>query len=222
MKAGQHREETRARELRYWSLPDSLKYYADDLPLYQSLFPFHEINYSTTNILDVGSGPISVFEEITPPNAKVVPYDTLANEYNAIAPNKKFAIHENIPERQYELITMFNMLDHMDEPKELLELLTHYLAPGGRVWIYVHIDRPFSPAEHPQCFRFWRLPKLAGQYFSITSCGLVRQERAGPYAFWAVCSAKLGDRLYISQIAKMAAHYIHFQIARPRSKKIQY
>ena len=71
------------------------------VPLYDELFPIRTLDYSRTKVLDVGAGPISVFEPIAPEGAAIVPYDTLAREYNKLLPHKKFAIRDSLPDGRF-------------------------------------------------------------------------------------------------------------------------
>jgi hypothetical protein len=190
MQLGKPSRESQIAELVFWSKGGSSQW---DLHLryYETVFPIRTISYDQVHILDVGSGPISVWEKHAPSDAQITPYDTLADDYNRIAQNKKFLIHSEIPSGQYTLITLFNCLDHMDDPNELLCGLTRYLDRHGELWVYCHIDRPFSPEEHPQDFRFWQIIKLVHRHYEIKKCGLIREGRLFPYAWWGVCGPRV-------------------------------
>lgn len=220
---GQHRPETQASELAYWEDHGGVKEFDLHLPSYSRVFPISDLDFTTLRILDVGSGPISIFEAVCPADAYVVPYDTLAAQYNRIAPQKKFPVRDTIPAEAFGLITLFNMLDHMDSPGELLEVLTSHLEANGRVWIFVHLDRPFSPAEHPQKFRFWRMAPLIEQYFSIERCGLTREGKF-VYAWWGICRPKDGTPSRMRQIvltARVGLTYARFHTRRAAIKAVK-
>ncbi len=102
-------------ELKYW-IDRGLQEWALHLPFYRRVFALEQINYDWIDVLDVGSWPISVFEALAPSSARVTPYDTLATDYNRIAPSKKFPVTGTLPDRQFDLITIFNCLDHMSTP----------------------------------------------------------------------------------------------------------
>jgi Methyltransferase domain len=214
MVVGRPGEYAQSKELEYWRDHAHKVGYDIHLSTYMRLFPFSSIDYTRDSVFDVGSGPVSSFESIAPADATVVPYDPLADEYNKIVKNKRFPICGSIPARRFTLITLFNVIDHMHQPSELLEELTNHLEENGSLWLYVHIDRPFTPAEHPQCFRFWQIIPLVGRYFDIQYCGLTRQSGLWPYAFWAICKPRQKARPFRSApfIAKLGIqkYYFHF------------
>ena len=167
-------------------------------PLYDRLFALEQVDWQRVNILDVGAGPVSIFEHIAPPGAAIVAYDSLAEEYNKLVPRKKFPITTTIPPAHYRLIAILNCLDHMDDPQELLAYVAPHLHEDGEVWIFCNVDQPYQPDLHPQKFHFWHLIDLTGRFFDIARCGLVREGRLFPYAWWAVCrppSTSAGRRL---------------------------
>ena len=189
---GSPRPENQAAELSFWE--SHLAHWNIHLPAYIRALPFDSIDYGRTAILDVGSGPISIFENIAPPSARVTGYDSLADEYNRLATEKRFPIVSRLPAERFGLISSFNCLDHMDRPDELLAALVPSLEPGGRVWIYVHIGRPFEPELHPQDFRFWHLIRLTNRPFRLLRCGLVQDGLLFPYAWWGVCRDRTSER----------------------------
>ncbi|MGE3400948.1 MAG: methyltransferase domain-containing protein [Vicinamibacterales bacterium] len=159
-------------------------------PIYDRLFTPRAIDWAAARVLDVGAGPVSIFEDTAPAWARIVAYDTLASRYNRLLPDKKFPIVDRIPPGSFSLISVLNCLDHMDAPAELLETLVPRLAPGGTVWIYCNVDQPFDPTLHPQDFRFWDLVLLISRYFDMRRCGLVREGPLFPYGWWAVCGPR--------------------------------
>ncbi len=183
---GRPSADSQAMELDYWEGKGGLAEYDLHLRFYRQVFPFAAIDYAHQSILDVGSGPVSVFERIAPEAAAVTPFDSLGDEYNRIAPAKRFPVRSQLPDERFDVVSAFNCLDHMEAPAELLEALVTRLKPDGRVWIYCHVDRPFDPAEHPQCFRPWQLVWLTGRYYEIERCGLIREGLLFPYAWWGI------------------------------------
>lgn len=192
------------------------------------VFPISELDFSSLKILDVGSGPISVFEAIAPKGAHVIPYDSLADEYNRLLPNKKFSIRKEIPGGPYDVVSNLNCLDHMDDPAEMLEMLKAHLAATGELWIYVNIDRPYEPELHPQDFRFWSLTALIHRHFAIVKCGLIREGRLFPYAWWGICRERRASALGASRspwlallILKCALEYGWFHGVRAAVKAVK-
>lgn len=196
-------------------------------PIYDRLFDLRELDYTRLRILDVGSGPLSVFETIAPAGADIVPYDTLAVEYNRIAPEKKFPVRATIPDGRYSLVTLLNCLDHMDEPEELLVEVARRLAADGRVLIYCNIDQPFDPILHPQDFKAWQLVLLIQHHLDIVACGLVREGRLFPYAWWGCCVARRQQPGWLRAvwsaiwIAKCAVTYARFHAVRAAVKAVK-
>jgi hypothetical protein len=78
----------------------------------------------------------------------------------------------------------------MDDPEELLLTLERYVEPRGEIWIYSNIDRPYDQELHPQDFKFWQIVLLVHRHYDIVRCGLVREGRLFPYAWWAVCRSR--------------------------------
>jgi hypothetical protein len=185
-----------------------------NLPHYRKVFAFDAIDWNA-EILDIGSGPRSVFEEVAPPSARVIPSDTLAEEYNRLIPEKRFPVVAVIPPRQFLLVTMFNMIDHMDQPRALLKQVSQNLHAQGELWLYVHLDRPFDPEEHPQCFRFWQVAPLMQEFFTIKNCGCVL-ETDPPWvkAFWCVCQTKRSGHASISWTGKLGVLYFRNWVRR--------
>lgn len=196
--------------------------------LYELLFGLSRVDYAAASVLDIGAGPISVFEQAAPAGADVVPYDTLADSYNSLIPDKKFPVVSRIPERRFGLVALLNCLDHMDEPEELLVEAGRHLAPGGTLWVYVNIDRPYEPALHPQDFKFWGIIPLVHRQFEIARCGLVREGRLFPYAFWAVGGPRrhwpapgLRGLWRAALVARCGLQYVRFHAARAAVKAVK-
>src|SRR5579864_8496526 len=215
--AGKPNALSQAGELEYWKtsgifLPNV------HVTHYLKLFPFDSIDYSAP-ILDIGSGPVSVFESLAPPHADIVPADTLAEEYNRLVTDKRFAVVARIPDRQFPLITLFNMLDHMDDPAALLRQVARHAS--GEVWIYVHLDRPFDPHEHPQKFRAWSIARFIGSQLCIERCGL-HAETPWLHGFWAVCRTGRDSRFRSGCLsASLTAQYLGLYLARAKRKLLR-
>ncbi len=179
-----------AHELSYWENGGAAVY---DLHLdtYLSCFPMDMIDYAAEGIMDVGSGALSVFEKIAPDDAAVTPFDVLADEYNRLSPQKKFKIQNSIStDSRFTLITLFNMLDHVDDPDDLLLFIREHLEETGRVWLAVHLYRPHGIEGHPQKFTCRTIVSLLSRYFSIESSRLIREGVPIPYMWCGVLRAK--------------------------------
>lgn len=182
---GRPAEETQSAELRYWrtrGLADWEVHWKRYLPY----FPFESLDFGRHSFLDVGSGPLSILERLAPKDADVVACDALADAYNALVPEKKFPIVRDLPSRRFSRVFLFNMLDHMEDPAGFLREVRDRLADDGEIWLHVHINRPFSPEEHPQKFRYWRLSRLLQESLDLESVRLRCDGRLWPYAWCAI------------------------------------
>ena len=135
------------------------------MPTYRRLFPLDELDVSTETSCDVGSGAVSIFEKLAPVGAAVLPYDILAEDYNRIAPDKKFLVRAEVSQEEcFSLITMFNMIDHVNDPEDLLRFVVPFLRPNGRVWLCTHLGQPHGPEGHPQNFSCSNLVDLISRF----------------------------------------------------------
>lgn len=187
------------------------------VPLYDAIFGLSNVDFSSLRLLDVGSGPISVFEPFAPENARVTAFDSLAAEYEGLIPGRKFPIRSSMPDQEFEIVALLNCLDHMDEPEALLAAACGRLAADGRLWVFANIDRPYEPELHPQDFKFWTLIAMMQRHLRIVDCGLVREGLIYPYAFWAICEpgrAGLSGLTAIWWNAKCGASYAWFHAVR--------
>ena len=198
----------------------------EPVAVYERLFRMSALDYSALRVLDVGSGPMSAFEPVAPAGADITPFDTLAAEYNRAAPNKKFPIRDQIPRGRYSLVTLLNCLDHMDAPEELVDEVALLITDDGELWVYCNIDQPFDPKLHPQDFGAGDLIRLVERRFRIKRCGLVREGRLFPYAWWAVCAPLAGAKPQrvarrVFWTARCAITYARFHATRAVIKGIK-
>jgi hypothetical protein len=185
---------SQAAELGYWER-NRLEHWNQDWRRYLEFFPFHEINWTTHHVLDVGSGPVSILEYVAPPGARVSAFDALAEDYNRLFPDKRVAIVDSLPVGPFDRILMLNMLDHMADPEELLLEIRKRLSADGEIWLHVHVERPYPSDEHPQHFQFWQLNLLLSRYFQLRRVRLFRDGPVWPYAWCAVCGPRRGGAL---------------------------
>jgi 2-polyprenyl-3-methyl-5-hydroxy-6-metoxy-1,4-benzoquinol methylase len=104
----------------------------------------------------------------------------------------------DFPDGQYDFITMGEVLEHMEHPRELLEKLRRLLAPGGHAYITTPTNAPMI--DHIHLFH------NAGEIREmLTSCGFRIESEATRYA--VDISEKLAERMklplmYAAFIAK--------------------
>lgn len=192
---GNPSELSQSAELAYWQ-SHGLSDWKGFGARYLAVFPFDALDYTSQSILDIGSGPVSVFEALAPAGADVVACDALADAYNDLVPDKKFLICREMPSRAFDRITMLNMLDHMEDPDGFLRQVATRLSRDGEAWILCHINRPYGAAEHPQNFRFWHLTRMIQRHFDIRHAWLVNDGGAmlWPYAWCGRCVPQAANR----------------------------
>ncbi len=182
-------EQSLSAELAYWER-NELRLWRRDLERYRGFFPFAQLDWAREQIADVGSGPFSVLEVFAPPEARVVAVDALADEYNARFPDKRYPIVQALPDQRFSLILLLNALDHMEAPDELLAVLEAHLAPGGQLWLHVHIERPYPTDEHPQRFTFAQLNRLLSHRFDLVRVRLRGDGGPWPIAWSAILAPR--------------------------------
>ena len=188
---GGYDEETSRFELDYWENFGGAAVYDLHFAAYSNYFPLLKLDFEQEHILDIGSGAVSVFEKTAPAHAKITPYDLLADDYNRIAPNKKFAIKNRIPgEAKFSLITLFNMIDHVINPAEILDFADQHLEKNGRLWLAVHLYQPHGPKGHPQNFSCSSIVDLISTHFKIDRCSIIREGIPIPYLWVAELSKR--------------------------------
>ena len=85
---GQPQPDNQAVELEFWK--EHLSHWDLHIEAYARALPLDAIDFAHTSILDVGSGPISVFEKMAPKGAIVVAYDSLAEDTPGLLPPRVF------------------------------------------------------------------------------------------------------------------------------------
>ena len=186
---GGYNKEISRFELEYWENFGGVEDFDRHFSAYSKCFPILDLDFDRETILDIGSGAVSVFEKTAPEQASITPYDLLADDYNRIAPNKKFAIHNHIPEQsKFSLITLFNMIDHVVDPAEILAFANRHMEKNGRLWLAVHLYQPHGPKGHPQNFSCGGIVDLVSKHFRIDRCGVIRESVPIPYLWVAELS----------------------------------
>jgi 2-polyprenyl-3-methyl-5-hydroxy-6-metoxy-1,4-benzoquinol methylase len=74
----------------------------------------------------------------------------------------------NIPDKKFDLIILFEVLEHVTDPVLFLSALTEKLSTSGRVWVVVpNFDSPY--ARFFKSFWVWWIPPIHLQYFTRNS-----------------------------------------------------
>lgn len=111
---------------------------------------FPELNSPYGEILEVGTGLVSVFE-FSP--KKCVSIDPLNDEYDAILkPNDRGVTYrtswEGIGQDSFDEVLCVNVIDHTPEPEDLLGKIRATLRPQGKLYFEVNFDGSLSPAHY--------------------------------------------------------------------------
>uniref|UniRef100_UPI004047866A class I SAM-dependent methyltransferase n=1 Tax=Polynucleobacter sp. TaxID=2029855 RepID=UPI004047866A len=94
---------------------------------------------------------------------------------------------DNIPDKKFDLIILFEVLEHVADPVFFLSALTKKLSPSGRIWVVVpNFDSPY--ARLFKSFWVWWIPPIHLQYFTrnslvntFTASGLNRESLGSFY-----------------------------------------
>jgi len=160
-----------------------------------------EVDTDRPAILDVGGGTGAICAsliEATGPGATgtVVDFDpgsaAVAEGRGLEAVTARFEDYE--PERQFDLVLMLNLIEHVEDPIGVMRKAAGLLAPGGIVWIQtpnfraldarVFRDRNWAGLH---CPRHWVIFSADGLPRALGRAGLevVRLRRTQGGAFWA-------------------------------------
>ncbi len=106
---------------------------------------FNKKNLNKVNVLDIGCGGGLVSEALAKLGAKVTGIDFVEKNINAAKFHSKYKdlkikylcydIEKNNVEGKYDLIIMFEILEHLDNWKNLLETTKDNLNKGGKIII---------------------------------------------------------------------------------------
>lgn len=111
---------------------------------------FPELSGSKGDILEIGTGLVSVFEFS---DRKCVTVDPLQADYLSIFRKEPSKVDyradwEGIAPDSFDEILCVNVIDHAPDPAELLERAKTALKPGGRLYFQVNFDADLSPAHY--------------------------------------------------------------------------
>ena len=125
-------------------------------PLKKSLYPYFSILQDANKILDIGCGK-GLFLDVMKNNGK----ETYALEPNVNAANilqKKghntvqgFISDSNFEENYFELVTGFQVFEHIDDPDSFLQGIYKILKPNG----YFIIEMPNGESNQAKNKKFW-------------------------------------------------------------------
>ena len=127
------------------------QFFADSLPGYRS---------SVKRYLEVGGGHALYVSEaarvLEQASVEVVDVSATSLEMaRAIAQQPRIRYHHmdvfNFPEGEFDFITMGEVLEHVEQPRELLRKLHRMLAPGGTAFITTPANAPM--VDHIYVFR---------------------------------------------------------------------
>lgn len=122
-------------------------------PFYTSFFDIDKSRYSGKRIADIGCGPIGTLEWADN-TAERVGIDPLADRYRKMnggtqamsyvaAPSEKIPF----PDGYFDVVTMFNALDHVENVPNTIRELARITKTGGDILIITEINHPPSITE---------------------------------------------------------------------------
>lgn len=88
---------------------------------------------------------------------------------------------ENDKVKKFDLITCFETLEHLKNPKYLLGLIKQHLKPGGVFYFSVpnKIDYKENNKWHKQVFNFYEIGLLMEEFFSLDQLRMWGQDQYG-------------------------------------------
>lgn len=110
--------------------PERLKYIEEKIP---------DLPRNRMNVLDVGCGPgyfIDYLKDCGIPNKGLELAHFLVDICKKRGLNVEDAKLEHEPDASYNIVTMFDVLEHLTEPSDLFRDLNRVLMPGGYVLAY--------------------------------------------------------------------------------------
>lgn len=111
------------------------------ISLYQGYFPYFEKYRKVNRILDVGAGHGFFLKAAKEKGFE--PYGVELSNTAALFCKRKFGIEllegdimeAHFADNFFDIITFWNVLDHLDDPKEALRKALELLRPGGAIFI---------------------------------------------------------------------------------------
>lgn len=128
-------------------------------------FPRYLLKYlaadRTNRILDVGSGPASLFGPPTPPlKAEVVAIDPLADPYNEmlrrhgltpfypVVAGSAETLSEHVEAASFDIVFCKNALDHVTDPRQSLIEMEKVCRPGGAIVLLGRVNEGVHQNYH--------------------------------------------------------------------------
>ena len=134
-------------EIRYWE-EKGIHLGTNIYDRYLTAFKLSAGDLASKSIADFGCGPfggiLAIVETLT-----AFPIDVLADEYNNwghsafpvyLFDGKTIAIEDGV----CDIVFCTNALDHTPNPQPSVKEIIRILKPGGRVFLHVHLRRPYE------------------------------------------------------------------------------
>jgi SAM-dependent methyltransferase len=120
---------------------------------YTTYWGLHKTFYTGKRILDVGCGPRGSLEWATMA-AERVGVDPLVPQYRRLgidghqmtyvaAPAEALPF----PDAHFDVVTVFNALDHVNDPRRVVGEVARVTRPGGLCLVLVEVNHPPTPTE---------------------------------------------------------------------------
>jgi len=120
-------------------------------------------------VVDIGCGPMPIFCSPRIQGERWIAVDPLFEEYNSIPYYTKYHSGKiefaneagQVASNSADGVFCLNALDHVQDPGNMLVHLRRILKPGGRLYLFVDIDKPTDPMHLHTIRRDWLLSKLS-------------------------------------------------------------
>lgn len=141
---------------------------------YTDYFALSLDDYADKHVLDIGCGPRGSLEWCVTA-ASVTGADPLADEYLKLGADKHRMTYvstgaEDMPfgDGQFDIVTCFNALDHVENIEATLDEMHRCLAPGGELLLIVEVDHAPTLAEPHSIAPAWLLSWMASRFDIIS------------------------------------------------------
>ena len=139
---------------------------------YDKVFLPYYPNIPVEQAVEIGSGPVPLLNNHNVFYKSGIAVDPLIFEYEKILKydmynTKHFRRHADIRTLVSDcanVVFCMNVLDHCQDPAALIIQMSRILVHGGKLFLYVDIDKPPDPAHPIQIKRDWLAHELLAEF----------------------------------------------------------
>ena len=153
---------------------------------------------SKGNMLDYGAGVGSFADHAKRKGWSVEAFETDTDCKKTLKERKITIVDEKLCKNRYDVITMWHVLEHLQNPKKILEKLYNSLKPTGRVFIAIPNHSSWDAQHYKENWAAFDVPRHIWHYNKNSFHKLIKQtgftiEKTSPM---------LIDAFYISIISE--------------------